>query len=79
MEFIPAVEITNVEAQGTKYTVSTSSVHEFIPTLVGFSVESTRIFKMGLTSNHQYYSRTKAIQKDDDDVLVVLSMIIGKD
>ena len=73
------MESADVESQGIKHTVAISSDHEFIPTLELFSVESERMFKINLTSNHQYYSRTKAIQKDDDDILVVLSMIIGKD
>ena len=62
-----------------KYTVVTGSEFEFIPAMGLFSVEPERIFKIGLTGSSQYYSRTKAIQKDDDDILVALSMLIGKD
>jgi len=73
------VETASAEAQGIKYNVPTSADHEFIPALVRFSAEPTRIFKISLTSNQQYHSRTKDIQKDDEDVVVALLMALGKD
>ena len=78
VEFTPFSETFSVEEE-KRITFHTSSEHRFDPVTVQIDKEAARHFKISLDVGVDFYSKTKAIQKDDNDVLMALSMIIGKD
>jgi hypothetical protein len=78
MEFTPKVETVSVEGE-KRCSLSVSSEHTFNPVTVQVDKEAARHFRIRFDISIDFYSRTKAIKKDDDDILVALSMIIGND
>jgi len=74
LQFIPSPVIIEMESEGVKFKIRKQTQVEFAPVINLYEIESCRELHIGSYNEYEFFSRTKEIQKDDEEIIVAFFM-----